>query len=529
VDRQHQREVAMSAAPLLALRGITRAFPGVLANDRVDLDVHGGEVHAVVGENGAGKSTLMKVVYGFYRADAGEIRVEGAPVVIGSPSDARRHRIGMVFQELVQVSALTVAENIALFLPALPAIIDNAAIARRIAETSAHYGLGVDPTAVVAQLSVGERQRVEIVRLLLGEARILILDEPTRGLAPHEVASLFAIFANLRRDGYAVVFITHKLGEVLACADRITVLRRGVVAGSLLRADATESALVSMMFGALVTDARRRPAPAALAPAPPILELKAVGARPRGRGPGLTGIDLCVRPHEIVGVAGVAGNGQRELGDVILGVEPCRAGSKWIDGEDATGWSVARIRARGVVFIPEDALGMAAVGGLTVLENMVLGDPRKYARAGGLGIDWAAARADLARALDRLGVSIPSADRPIGTLSGGNVQRVILAREMAREPRLIVAFYPTRGLDVRSAIAARELLLRARADGAGVLLFSEDLGELFALSDRLVVLYHGRIAGSGVPAAPGDESVGITPDEVGYLMTGATCTPSRAS
>ena len=239
----------MAANPLLRLRGITKAFPGVVANDRIDLDVHAGEVHAVVGENGAGKSTLVKILYGFYRADAGAIELEGAPVAVKSPQDARRLGIGMVFQELVQVPALTVAENIALFLPDLPAVIDRRALARRIEEISARYRLDVDPAAPVWTLSVCERQRVEIVKLLLADARVLVLDEPTRGLAPHEIESLLAIFTTLRRDGYAVVFITHKLREVLAGADRITVLRRGTVAGSMLRAEASEAALVRMMFG----------------------------------------------------------------------------------------------------------------------------------------------------------------------------------------------------------------------------------------------------------------------------------------
>jgi general nucleoside transport system ATP-binding protein len=511
-----------TTSPRLALRGITKVFPGgVRANEGVDLDVHAGEVHALVGENGAGKSTLVKIVYGFVRPDAGHIQVDGRPVAIASPRDARRLGIGLVFQELVQVGALTVAENIALFLPDLPAVLDRRAIAARVETTSAAYGLDVDPTAPVWRLSVGERQRVEIVKLLLGGARILILDEPTRGLAPHEVESLLGIFGNLRRDGYAVVFITHRLAEVLAVADRITVMRAGAVAGSVPRAAATESALVSMMFGSEFLDhrdsfsgpapARRPAAPAAVGP--PVLELRGVAARPAGRETGLAAIDLVVRPHEIVGVAGVAGNGQRELGDVILGLEPCTAGSKSLGGEDATRWPVARVRAEGVVFIPEDALGMAAVGELTILENVALGDTRRYARHGGLTLDWAATRADLDRSLRRLGVTVPSPATRIGTLSGGNVQRVILARELARAPRLIVAFYPTRGLDVRSAVAARRLLLAACDAGAGVLLISEDLGELFALSDRLVVLFRGRIAGEGRPGA-------MTMTEVGHLMTG---------
>ena len=367
-------------SPTLTLRGITRSFPGVVANDHVDLDVHAGEVHAVVGENGAGKSTLVKILYGFYRADAGEIRLDGAPVTIGAPEDARALGIGMVFQDLVQVPALTVAENIALFLPDLPAVLGRAALARRIATTSEQYGLAIDPRAPVWRLSVGERQKVEIVKLLLARARVLVFDEPTRSLAPHEVAGLLDVLATLKRDGRAVVFIAHKLSEVLAVADRITVMRRGRVVGSLSRAEATESALVALMFDDTTTGERTRrppPPPRSEAPLPgaaPALELRGVRVRAEAHGCGLADVDLTVAPGELVGVAGVSGNGQRELGDVILGVVAAAAGRKWLWGDDATRWSVARVRASGVVFVPDDALGLAAVPQLSAVENAVLGD-----------------------------------------------------------------------------------------------------------------------------------------------------------
>jgi ABC-type uncharacterized transport system ATPase subunit len=505
----------LSVVPLLAARGITKSFPGTLADDHVDLDLHGGEVHALVGENGAGKSTLMKILYGFHRADSGEIRVNGEPVEIRSPSDARRYRIGMVFQDFVQVPALSVAENIALFLPGLPPVPHKAEIIRRIEEVSKRYALAVDPMAPVWQLSVGERQKVEVLKLLLADAKILILDEPTRSLAPHEVEGLFRVFGHLTHDGYAVVFIAHKLGEVLACADRITVMRRGKVTGSLLRAEATEAALVSLMFGhAVAESARRRPDKAPRAGSTPLLELRRASTRAQGRATGLTEIDLTVSPGEIVGVAGVSGNGQRELGDLVLGLEPCVHGTKSLSGQLATHWPVGRIRRHGVAFIPEDARALATVPWLTVLENMALGDTRKYARHGGLSIDWQAARDDLERSLARLGFTLPSLEMPAGALSGGNAQRLVLAREMAAEPRLIIAFYPTRGLDVQSAVAARALLAASRDAGAGVLLISEDLDELFALSDRLVVLFRGRIVAE---SAPGE----ITMEDVGYLMTGA--------
>jgi len=503
----------MDPIPLLSLSSITKRFPGVTANDGVDFELRRGEVHALVGENGAGKSTLMKILYGFYRADAGEIRVEGRPVRIRSPHDARRLGIGLVFQDFAQIPAMSVAENIALFLPDLPWVLDPAEIARRIRSMSQRYGFDVDPHAAVWQLSIGERQKVEVLKLLLADARILVLDEPTRSLAPHEVDGLLASLDQLRGDDYAIVLIAHKLREVLACADRITVMRRGRVAGTLPRARATEAALVSLMFGGALAEpvAPPREVPAG---ATPVLALEGVSTRTEGREMALADLDLAIRPGEIVGVAGVSGNGQRELGDVILGVERCARGRKRLRGQDATAWSVAQVRRSGVAFVPEDALGMAAVPFMTALGNMALADTRHYARAGGLAMDWPAVRRDLEASLARLCVTLPSLDVPAGSLSGGTVQRLILARELAHDPALIVAFYPTRGLDARSAGAAREQLVAARERGAGVLLISEDMDELFSLSDRLVAMFRGRIVGAGTPGA-------ITREDLGYLMTGS--------
>jgi simple sugar transport system ATP-binding protein len=503
----------VAAEPLISARGITKSFPNVLANDRVDLDIYPGEVHALLGENGAGKSTLVKILYGFYRADSGEVRFLGQRVWLRSPLDARRLGIGMVFQDFTLIPAMGVLENIALFLPRLNAIVDKRQIVKRIEEFSERYGLEVHPWAPVWQLSIGEKQKVEILKLLLADARVLILDEPTRVLAPHEVKALFRVFDRLRGDGYAIIFITHKLPEVLACADRITVMRRGRVAGTLLRSEATEGSLVTLMFGTAPLAQVSRQGQSSPSEGPPLLELRGVYTRGQGMATSLSGIDLAIRPGEIVGVAGVSGNGQKELGDVILGLERCARGRKFLAGEDATHWPVAKVRASGVAFIPEDPL-MAAVPWLSVQENMALGDTRKYELGLGFAVDWGAVRRDMERTLEMLGLEALPFSVPAKGLSGGNLQRLVLARELARDPKLIIALYPTRGLDVSSAMAVRRLLIEARGAGRGVLLISEDLDELFSLSDRLIVLYRGGIVGQFKPEE-------VTINEVGHLMTGA--------
>ena len=499
--------------PMIALRGITKAFPGVLANDAIDLDIYPAEVHALLGENGAGKSTLMKILFGFYRADAGEILLNGKPILIRTPRDARAARIGMVFQDLNLIPAFSVAENIALFLPGLKAVLNPREIEGRIDRISRQYGLEVDPRALVSQLSIGEQQKIEILKLLLSDARLLILDEPTRVLAPHEVKALFGILERLRKDGYAIVLITHKLKEVLECADRITVLRGGRVAGSLSGAAATEEKLVALMFEKELSDLKIGAGPAADGSPVPVLELRGVETRAEGAGISLKGIDLRICPGEIVGVAGVSGNGQKELCDVVLGMEACIKGGKFLYGRDFTNQPVRTMRRNGVSFIPENPLTMASVPFMTVLENLALTDTRRYARRGGLSMDWGAVKADAEETAQRLGFAVDY--RTLArSLSGGNLQRMVILREMTHSPRLIVASYLTRGLDVRSATAARQALVQARCGGAGILLISEDLEELFTLSDRLLVLYEGRIVGEFKPSETDIYAVG-------HLMTGS--------
>jgi ABC-type uncharacterized transport system ATPase subunit len=498
---------------VVSMRGITKAFPGIVANDQIDLDIYASEVHALLGENGAGKSTLMKILYGFYRLDSGQILVNEQSVMIQTPHDARAIQIGMVFQDFSLIPALSVMENLALFLPQLPAVLDVKGINQRIHEVSERYGLEVNPNALVGQLSIGELQKVEILKLLLADARLLILDEPTRVLAPHEVQALFKVIDSLKKDGYAIVLITHKLKEVLACADRITVLRTGKVAGTLIRSEATEEGLISLMFEKKLGAPIVVPKKVSTEKVSPLLELRDISTHAEGLETSLKVIDLKVNPGEIVGVAGVSGNGQKELGDVAMGLIHCSHGKKFIFGEDFTDKSVQEVRMSGVAFIPENPLTMSIAPFMTVLQNMAITRTKKYARLGGLNIDWQAVRMDVDRSTKKLGFSFPLYILA-RSLSGGNLQRMVVAREMIDEPRLIIASYLTRGLDVQSAIAARQALVQARDNGAGVLLISEDLEELFALSDWLIVLYAGKIVGNFKP-----EDTNVY--EIGHLMTGS--------
>jgi general nucleoside transport system ATP-binding protein len=498
--------------PLLEAYGIVKRFGSLLANDIAFFDVRPGEVTALLGENGAGKSTLAKILYGYYAADAGEIRVRGARTEISSPRDARALGIGMVFQNFTLIPALSVFENIALFQSDLPVVMRRGDLLARIRSYSERFQIAADPSQPVRQLAVGEQQKVEILKQILAGARVLILDEPTKVLAPQECDGLFRTIAELRAEGFGIVLITHKLREVLDCADRIAVMRQGRIVDTVDRAQASQESLLELMFEVMPAPLPRPAVVSSQYRDADALTLAKVSTLAGAGEVALRDLSINLRPREVVGIAGVSGNGQRELGELILGLRQPRTGTKRLWGEDASRWPAAMVRQKGVASIPDDPLALACVPALTVRENLALGTGGHY-RAG-LAVDWNKLDVDMARSFARLGFPRPNFEARAATLSGGNLQRVVLARELAHDPKLIVALYPTRGLDARSTATVRSLLAGARDDGAAVLLVSEDLDELFAMSDRLLVLYRGAIAGEFGPAD-------FRPETVGPFMVGA--------
>jgi simple sugar transport system ATP-binding protein len=494
---------------------IVKRFPGVLACDHVNFDVKAGEVHALLGENGAGKSTLMKILYGLYRQDEGEIRMNGRTVEINTPNDAIDLGIGMIHQHFMLVETLTVTENVALGLDSSRGpLLDLDRVEARIRELSKAYGLQVNPKAPVWTLAVGERQRVEIIKALYRGAALLILDEPTAVLTPQEVDELFVTLRQMARDGHSLIFISHKLHEVVDLSDRISVLRNGRLIDSVVNVGVTRNELARMMVGREVLLDRKRGAPVdAEISARVGLALEGVTALGIVGQKALDNVSLEVQAGEILGVAGVSGNGQRELAEAIAGLRPIESGRIVKSGQDVTAWSPARRTAAGLAYIPEERMHDGVIQAFSVADNMVLQDHTRPPFSRSIFLDFKAIAQVSRQLVDEYRVKTPSIDTPVKSLSGGNIQKLILARELARDPDVLIAAQPTRGVDIGATEYIHQRLLKQRSEGTATLLISEDLDEVLALSDRIAVIYEGRIMG----IVNRDET---NAEELGLMMAG---------
>jgi ABC-type uncharacterized transport system ATPase subunit len=495
----------------LELKGVTKRFPGVLANDRVDFDVRTGEVHALLGENGAGKSTLMKVLYGMYAPDEGEIWINGNQASISSPTDAIEKGIGMIHQHFMLVESLTVAENVALGLPSSRGpLTDLDRVSKRILELADVYGLRVDPDAYIWQLAVGQKQRVEILKALYRGAALLILDEPTAVLTPQEVDEFFVTLRQMTKDGHSIIFISHKLHEVLDICDRVTVLRDGKRVDSCDIEGCTKASLAQMMVGREVT---MKPYRVELEPGDARLVVRNLHALSNRETPALRGTDLAVHSGEILGLAGVSGNGQSELAEVITGLRPLTEGEVFLEGKDIAGLKPGQRTELGMAYIPEERMKDGMIQEFSVAENMILRDHQAepFSKRGFLFLRIIAEYAD--RLIRKFQIKTPSRDTMVKSLSGGNIQKAVVARELSRNPQVLIAAQPTRGVDIGATEYIHSLLLEQRQEGLAILLVSEDLDEIMALSDRIAVIYEGYIMGIVDGAV-------ATPEQLGLLMAG---------
>ena len=512
--------VPQSPPPRLEMRGITKRFPGVVANNGIDLDVKPGEIHALLGENGAGKTTLMNILFGLTRPDEGEILLDGKVVQIADPNDAIARGIGMVHQHFMLIPVLTVAENILLGAETMANAIflDRQEARRRIIELGKRFGFEIDPDAKVETLSVGWQQRVEILKALYRQAQVLVLDEPTAVLTPQETVEIFAVLRRLAAEGKSIIFISHKLYEVLEIADRITVIRRGEVVGSRIPSQTNEEDLAELMVGREVLLAVER---GKSHPAEPVLTVENLKVKSDRGHEEVRGVSFNVRAGEILGIAGVAGNGQDELVEAITGLRGSSAGTLSLAGEEITGWSVRERREHGLGYVPGDRQKYGLVLGFPISDNLVL--TRYYHRPFARGVQrqdaeiekWAQDK------IKEFDIRTPSWTVPAGTLSGGNQQKVIVAREFSRDLKLLVLDQPTRGLDVGSIEFIHKQAISKRDAGTGILLVSAELDEILELSDRIAVMYRGAIVAlvDGRPAA--------NKEEIGLLMATGGRTPAE--
>lgn len=504
-------EAAAPGEPILVVDEVSKLFPGVVANDAVSVEIRKAEIHCLLGENGAGKTTLADILYGVYRPDQGQVRLHGQQLELNSPRDAIEAGIGMVHQHFELVPPMSVIENVVIGTQAKQWL-DLTEARNRLDDFFADYDVEIDPDAEVGRLSVGEQQWVEIFKTLYFGVEILILDEPTAVLTPQGVEELFRILRRMRDDGLTIILITHKLKEVMELSDRVTVLRRGQVVGTVDTGDVDQRELARMMVGRdvlLQVDKQRRE------PGEPVLEVRDVHlVSDTGRG-SLEGLSVTVGAGEIVGVAGVSGNGQNALFDAVMGVRHPDSGTIRIAGTDVTHSPPHRIAALGVASVPGDRIVQGLMMDFSVKENLVLGDQRnqRFARAGFLSRGRIDSFAE--ESIERFEIKTPSATQKTRTLSGGNLQKIIMARELSGDPRLIVVHQPTRGLDIAASEYVRRRLVQERDRGAGLLLLSEDLDEIFQLSDRIAVIHDGRIVAVTEPDA-------TTLEEIGMHMAGAT-------
>ncbi len=496
--------------PALEMRHITKRFPGVLANNDVSFSTRRGEVHALLGENGAGKSTLMNILTGLYHPDSGSILVNGKPVAFHSPRDAIKAGVGMVHQHFMLVSSQTVAENVILGLQNVNFVLDTSQIEAEVEHIGAQFGLPVDPRAKIWQLSVGEQQRVEIIKLLYRGAQILILDEPTAVLTPQEIEAFFVTLREMTAAGKTIILISHKLDEVIAIADRITILRNGEHVATVDNQGLTKAQLASLMVGREVLF-RIEKQPAQLGEVR--LAVDNVSALNDKGIPALRGLSLRLRSGEIVGVAGVAGNGQRELAEVICGLRPTETGSVHISSQSVTNAPPIVMIEAGIAYVPEDRSATGSAPNLSVAQNLALKNYRKLGSGGRFFLSRRAMREQAINLIQKFNIATPSPETAARLLSGGNLQKVILARELAQRPLVTVAAYPTRGLDVGATENVRRILIDERNQGAAILLISEDLDEIFAIADRIAVIFEGKIVGEMT-------SEEATLDQIGLMMAG---------